>query len=386
MRDLETDVRDAIAAIDQPIDSARGIPASWYWDPTIFGLEQERLFKRTWMAVCFSHEIAGSGDVFPARVAGTEVVVLRSPDGSVKAFHNVCRHRAARVVTQKAKKKRTLQCSYHCWTYGLDGKLRNAPYFDGQPSCKFGDSDETNLVPIRCDEWLGMVFINLDGNAKSLGEHVKPLNDRWQQYELESLSHFATEERSIPANWKVVMEGLLEVYHEHFIHKDLTYRLSESGAKTWEDILTDEMMGFRSVMPVDAPGNPATTIPRLAGMPTEGEAPTEIFLMFPSVSVNVMEDHFVRTIWTYDGPKTTTWKSDWLFVPGAERTEEQARECREIVEFWKTVRAEDLDAVLSVQAGLESNADFPIETRYSPFWEPILQHFHLRVARGLEAK
>ena len=179
------------------------------------------------------------------------------------------------------------------------------------------------------------------------------------------------------------MEGLLEVYHEHFIHKSLTYRLGDDGNKTWEDILIGEVMGFRSVMPDEKPDHPPMKLPLLPGMPSTGNGPTEIFLLFPSVSVNVLDNHFVRTIWTFDETKKTSWKSDWMFARGASDTEEGRAECDGVVDFWCDVRSEDLGAVLAVQAGMESKTGFPVETCYSPFWEPILQHFHLRVANGL---
>ena len=384
LQDVETSISQAIGAADRPIEAARGLPAKWYWDPAVFDLECERLFRRTWMAVCFSHEIGETGDVYPARIAGTQVVVVRAADGGVNAFHNVCRHRAAVVVSEPAKAQRMLRCPYHCWTYGLDGKLRNAPYFEGEPSCKLNGGGENDLVPVRCGEWQGIVFVNLDGEAPSLADYVKPLAERWAAYDTEALPVFTTEERSIPANWKIVMEGLLEVYHEHFIHKSLTYRLGDGGEKTWEDILSGEMMGFRSVMPEEKPDHPLMTLPRLPGMPESGVGPTEIFLLFPSVSLNILDNHFVRTIWTFDSPRETAWKSAWHFAPGADETEEGRTNCRDVVDFWCDVRAEDLGAVLAVQAGMESRTGFPVETRYSPFWEPILQHFHLRIARGLQ--
>ncbi|MET4806191.1 aromatic ring-hydroxylating dioxygenase subunit alpha [Limibacillus sp. MBR-115] len=385
-QNIDSKIREVIGSMERPIESAHGLPASWYWDPEIFAVEQERIFKRTWMAVCFSHEIANTGDVYPAKVAGAEVVIVRSPDGSASAFHNICRHRAAKVVPEPATALRTLRCSYHCWTYGLDGKLRNAPYFEGNPSYKpdAASSEKDNLVPIRCDEWQGIVFINLDGKAQSLHEYVNPLAKRWADYETESLPVYKTAKSHIPVNWKVVMEGALEVYHEHFIHKSLTYRLTSEGEKAWEDILEGEVMGFRSVMSDDNPDHPPMTLPRVPGMPTEGAAPTEICLLFPSVSLNILDNHFVRTIWTFDSVKETSWKSDWMFAPGAAETEQGKADCNGVVDFWLDVRKEDLGAVVSVQAGLESKTDFPIQTRYSPFWEPILQHFHLHIAKGLQ--
>jgi len=380
--DLEPTLIDVLNDVDQPVENAKGIPAQWYTDPDIFALEQERIFRKTWMAVCFSEEVSDAGDVFPAKIAGSEIVVVRDQDGTIRALHNICRHRASLVVREPAKGLHSLKCHYHCWTYGLDGELRNAPFFDGSPSCKAKcDGFETSLAPIRCGEWEGIVFVNLDGKAPSLEEYVKPLAERWRSYDTASFPRFKmVEGKVIPANWKVVMEGLLEVYHEEFIHKDLTYRLNEDGEKTFEDIWAGEMVGFRSI---ETPDHPEMALPRLPGMPESGPAPTEIFLLFPSVSLNILDNHMVRTIWTFGSHKETRWKSTWHFAPGAADSEEGKTLCQDVVDFWDNVRKEDLRAVLSVQAGLQSRTDEPIITRYSPFWEPILQHFHRRLTQGL---
>lgn len=381
LEDVESRIAAAVEAAGRPIEQARGLPADWYRDPAMFDLECSRIFRRTWMAVCFSHEISGTGDVFPARIAGSEIVVLRAPDGTAKAFHNICRHRAAVIVGEPAKAQKMLRCPYHWWTYGLDGRLRNAPYFEGRPEGRPGPSYDTSLAPVRCGEWMGIVFVNLDGAAPSLDEHVAPVAERWRDYAIADLPVFAQHKRTIPANWKVVMEGLLEVYHEHMLHKSLTLRLTDKGERDFEDVMTGDMMGFVSVMPYRESEGRGTALPRVPGMPATGPAPSEIFLLYPSVSLNLIDNHFVRTIWRYDNVRQTSWRSTWHFAPGADRAA-----CEEVVGLWLEVRGEDLGAVAAVQAGMESRTDGAVETRYSPFWEPILQHFHLHVARGLQAR
>jgi choline monooxygenase len=378
------DLAAVLEAITRPIEHARGIPAAWYTDPEIFAQEQDRIFRRGWMAVCFSHEVSDPGDAFPETVCGARIVVVRGMDGVVRAFHNVCRHRASLVVLAPTKKLHSLRCNYHCWTYGLDGKLKNAPFFDGCPVSNGGEN-EVSLAPVRCEEREGIVFVNLDGTAGSIDVHLEPVVTRWQQYDRSKLDRFTTLEKTIPANWKVVMEGLLEVYHEEFIHEDLTYRLTEDGEKDFEDIWSGELMGFRSPMPTAAAEGSGPALPRLPGMPAAGKALSEIFLLFPNVSFNILDNHLVTTIWTYASVKETRWKSTWYFAPGATASASGKALSDNVVVFWEKVRSEDLGAVLAVQAGLESWPSARIETRYSPFWEPILQHFHKRIATGLAA-
>jgi choline monooxygenase len=373
--------QDALARIARPIEDARGLPANWYTDPEIFALEESLVFRRAWLAVCFTHEVAEPGDVMPERVCGSEIAIVRDHAGTLRAFHNVCRHRASLVVQQAAKRQHSLKCNYHCWTYAMDGRLKNAPFFNGAPVSK-GDGD-IRLSPIRCEEREGVVFVNLDGCAPGIDGVFEPLEMRWRTYDRTKLQRFATRRNSIPANWKVVMEGLLEVYHEEFIHEDLGYRLTEDGEKNWEDLWTGELMGFRSVTPEEKPAQAGTNLPRLPGMPSTGPAPTEILLMFPNVSFNIFDNHLVQTIWTLASYKETRWKSSWYFAPGAADSASGRTLCQGVVDFWEKIRREDLGSVLSVQAGLESRTAEPIETRYSPFWEPIIQYFHTRVAKAL---
>ena len=376
------DPHSVLERLGRPVDEARGIPVAWYIDPQHFTLEETGLFRAGWLAVCFSHEIADPGDVRPEKVCGSQILLVRDDAGTLRAFYNICRHRASLVVQEPARNVSTLRCNYHCWTYGLDGKLRNAPYFEGKPVSDGGEAD-ISLLPVRCAEREGIVFVNLDGKAPGIDDHLAPMTARWEAFDRKRLDRYTTLESAIPANWKVVLEGFLEVYHEKFIHKDLGYRLDKSGQKTFEDLWTGELMGFRSVMPPENPDHPELALPRLPGMPAIGPTPTEIFLMFPNVSFNILENHLVHTIWTIVAPRETRWKSTWYFAPGATATDAGRSMCDDVVKFWQQVRREDLGAVLAVQAGLESRTTEPVETRYSPFWEPILQHFHRRIARGL---
>lgn len=380
---VDIQAKDVLEVVERPIEQARGLPAEWYFGDDHFKREQDRLFRTNWFAVCFSEDVANSGDAFPASVCGSELVIVRDADGMARAFHNVCRHRASLVVLKPEKGLHSLKCIYHCWTYGLDGKLKNAPFFNGKPSCNAGGGDDVSLVPVRCAEREGVIFVNLSGDAQDIDAYLEPLTSRWQQFDRESLETFDTREKSIPANWKVVYEGLLEVYHEEFIHEDLGYRLTEDGDKAFEDVWSGELMGFSSVMPEDVDDHPEIALKRLPGMPATGKAPTEIFLIFPNLSVNILDNHLVRTIWTPVSPDETRWRSSWYFAPGTSDTDSGRRLGNDVIAFWEKVRSEDLRAVISVQAGLKSQTGAAIATRYSPFWEPILQHFHARVAVGL---
>ncbi len=130
------------------------------------------------MGVAYACDIPDPGDAMPITVAGLPVILARTDSGEVRAFHNVCRHRAAMILTEPCKKAKRLRCPYYARTWNLDGNLRAAPYFNGSRSGLARgllDRDSLGLVRARCTVWYHWTFVNLDGNAPPIEEHMRPL-------------------------------------------------------------------------------------------------------------------------------------------------------------------------------------------------------------------
>src|SRR5437763_1530093 len=146
------------------LERAATIPARWYVAPEFLTLEKDRIFARTWQAVGRTDEVARAGDFFTCEVVGEPLVVTRDTDGVLRGFYNVCRHRAGNVAAGKGNRK-SLQCKYHGWTYGLDGRLLTTPEFDG-----VADFDKScfGLQAVRVETWGPFVFANLDPAAGPL--------------------------------------------------------------------------------------------------------------------------------------------------------------------------------------------------------------------------
>lgn len=372
-------------SLSKPLTEARGLPAAAYTDPGQFDREQERLFRGGWVGVAFSHDIPAPGDSIPMNVAGAEIVVLRDQEGQVRAFHNVCRHRAARVLQEPGKGLKALSCPYHSWTYGLDGCLKSAPMFEGPGKGPTGslDGEAYGLLPVACHEWSDFIFVNLDGAAAPFADYIGYLDDRFAKFDLAHFPPYTHHELTLNANWKVVMEGVLEVYHEKFVHPKLDYRIGEKGEQTWIDALEGGTMGFIGILPDGEEDKPLGALPRVPGMPETGPAVPDIFLMFPSTSINVMEDHIVRTLWTPVSPTETHWRSCWYFAPDAADDPALRKVCDEAVAFWLEIRHEDAPLVEEVQAGLSAWHPTPRNTVFSPYWEAIVRHFQQQVVNGL---
>jgi choline monooxygenase len=142
----------------------RTLPWSWYSDPQLLRRETARIFARSWQYAGHTGQVAKSGSYFASWAGEIPIVITRARDGELRAFVNVCRHRGFTVARGEGRRE-TLQCPYHAWTYGLDGKLRAAPRSEREPEF---DADELGLLPAAVDTWGPFVFVNPDANASPL--------------------------------------------------------------------------------------------------------------------------------------------------------------------------------------------------------------------------
>ncbi|MDT5192710.1 MAG: glycine betaine catabolism, partial [Mycobacterium sp.] len=147
----------------------------YYCNDRIFGLEQEHILETMWFCAARSRDLPNPGSFKRVQVGRESVLVVRGRDGALRAFLNICRHRGAQLCTEpEGEVRRTLQCPYHAWTYGLDGKLVAAPNLG---TLKDGDGrgiDRTayGLVPVALREWLGYAWVCLADSPPSFEEDV----------------------------------------------------------------------------------------------------------------------------------------------------------------------------------------------------------------------
>src|SRR5829696_6418385 len=135
------------------------LPGRYFYDPEIYAREQECLFGQMWTCVGRADALPTAGDFKTVELAGESVIIVRGRDGQLRAFLNVCRHRGARLCDEEdGETRRTIQCRYHAWTYGLDGALVAAPNLT-----KMQDIDRTEfgLIGVHLREWLGYAWVCL---------------------------------------------------------------------------------------------------------------------------------------------------------------------------------------------------------------------------------
>jgi choline monooxygenase len=203
-----------------PLSEAFTIPAPWYVDSRVADLEQDTVFAKTWQMIGRADQVASPGQFVTAAVAGEPIVAVRGSDNQLRAFYNVCRHHAAKVVTESCGSASILHCPYHGWNYGLDGALKGMPEFEG---VKNFERKDNGLVPVKVETWEAFVFVNLDPHAESLAAFLGRLVDRCAPLGLAKLHYFDRRVYDIACNWKVFVDNYLDGgYHVPHLHKGLS--------------------------------------------------------------------------------------------------------------------------------------------------------------------
>jgi Rieske 2Fe-2S family protein len=190
-----------------------------YTDERAAAAEQELIFERTWQLAGHVGQLPRPGAYLTTRAGDQPVLVVRDDEGRLRAYRNVCRHRASRLLSGAGQCKGAIRCRYHGWTYRFDGTLIGVPEGLG-----FGErlrKSELGLFPVRIEELCGLLFVNLDPDATPLRELVAGLPERLERYRLAELAPFRSGGDEQPANWKVVVENYVEGYHIPIAHPGL---------------------------------------------------------------------------------------------------------------------------------------------------------------------
>ena len=193
------------------------------FDQDLFDLEMLRVFGRSWVWLGDTEDLAQPGDYLTASIGYQSVLVVRTPDGSIKGFLNSCRHRASPVLSEPTGHcKSSMTCPYHNWSYDLDGRLIGIPdrqrmYPDGIPTGEYG------LVPIRIEvAWDKLVFGCLSHRAPPFSEWIAPIAERYGRYRFGTFSRYPRQlDQTYPINWKAFVENSNDDYHVRFVHRRL---------------------------------------------------------------------------------------------------------------------------------------------------------------------
>jgi Rieske 2Fe-2S family protein len=219
------------------------LPREYYVSPEIFERELERVFAYQWHYAGHVSEIPAAGDYFMVEFVGERVVVTRGPDGSVHAFLNVCRHRGHPVCQAERGNVKRFICPYHQWSYGLDGRLLNAPSIEDGDEIRYSD---WGLRGVQVDVWHGLIFICLSPSERPpVSAALDAVASEMLRVEPERVKKVFELSYEIEANWKVLLENFQECYHCTRNHPELCVAmdLAETYALTGDDGRLQEVYG-----------------------------------------------------------------------------------------------------------------------------------------------
>lgn len=193
------------------------VPKGRYLAVEFLQLELELLFPRTWLMACRLEELPSIGSYVEYRIGERSVLVVRESEDSIRAYHNACRHRGTRLATGRGRVG-SIICPFHGWRWNLDGSIRLQ--LDPEEFVPRSD-DDLGLQPVRCEQWGGFVFINMDRDAPPLLEYLDPVPDVLAPFQLQNMRIRWAKGTIVPCNWKTVLDGFLEGYHIPGTHPQL---------------------------------------------------------------------------------------------------------------------------------------------------------------------
>jgi len=371
--------RNLLSALDRPTALAENLPREAYTDPEFFRFEMERVFFRNWTYVGAAGEIPDPGDATPVTLCDMPIVLVRQRDGSIKAFHNVCRHRGPILVRAAAKSLSALVCPYHAWSYDLDGALKRTPAYMGSGRNDSGPLDKScmGLKEIRCDLWRDGVFINLSGDAGCLADVYAPLERRWEHHDLSLLRYGGSQRLRINGNWKLAMENFQEGYHLPMTHPLLN---SLSSLENHYSVVEPAYQGQGSHF-YDMVQGGHGDLPRFPNLPEYWQHRAEYPAVLPNLMFGMHPDHFLFFGVIPLSPSLTEEVFHFYFIGDEALAEKHATSRARVMSNLNSINAEDVGVVESMQAGRHSPAY--VGGPFSPYQEATLHQFQLKIAKML---
>ena len=381
---------------------------AFYTSREVFEADLRLIFGRHWIYVGVEAEIPHAGDVMTVEIGSASVLIVRDDDERIHAFHNVCRHRGARLVQTAHANVGNLVCPYHAWTYGLDGKLRFANHMgrDFDKSCH-------GLKPVHVRSISGLLFICLSSQPPAdIDELDAVMAPYLRAHGLRDCKVAHSTELIEHGNWKLTMENNRECYHCLANHPELTVSLSahhfgfqpeslneseRAQVKVYEQMvkqvqgqweacglpsgevehLDDRITGYRTErLPLDQSGQSQTldtlaASRRLLGSFTDAKSGGLHFWTQPNSWHHFMSDHVVTFAAIPIGPESTLLRTKWLVHKDA--VEGVDYDVRNLTAVWEATNRQDAHLVELAQTGARSPAyeGGP----YSPHTEGLVEKF-----------
>ncbi len=335
-------------------DADWSLPGWLYTDPEYFDVEVARVIRPSWQIVCHVGDLPNAGDFHTLDFIGESVIVVRGEDNLVRAFANVCRHRAMRLVEGPAGCAKKLVCPYHAWAYELDGRLSGVPMRGDYPTL---DMAKNGLAPVEVEIWRGFVFVRLeDDGGPSVATMMAPYESEIAPYrfeELRTISPVRLRERAV--NWKNVGDNYSDNLHIPVAHAGLVRLFGKSyaiEAQPW----VDKMSGYLA----DKPSNNRwerfyqAHLPRAAHLPEAQQKLWLYYKLWPNMAFDIYPDQVDFMQWLPLSPTTSMLREMAFALPDGRREMKLVRYANWRIN--RTVNAEDTWLITRVQRGMASQS------------------------------
>jgi choline monooxygenase len=327
--------------IDAEVSRAWTLPAKLYFDEAAFAAEKESVFARSWQVVGHRDQVKNAGDYFTTELVGEPLLIVRGSDGEVRGFYNVCRHRAG-PAAEGCGSRKLFRCGYHGWTYGLDGALISATEIEGVEGFR---PEDFALVPVRVEEWFNFIFVNLDAEARPLGESLGELPTQAAKFQFEGMKLFERRTYEMKCNWKTYVDNYLEGYHLPSVHPGLNRELDFNAY-----VVEPHEEYVRQFSPIRG-AQAGDSSPRRYAEARE-DLTTDYFWIFPNWMLNCYPDNVSLNIVLPVGRERSLAIFEW-YLPEKDHGSAAAKAS---VGFSEEIQIEDVGICEIVQRNLRSRS------------------------------
>ena len=356
--------------------------APWtYYSTEFLKLEKNHLFKERWLLAGHISDIPHPQNYITFDAVGERALIIRNQDGKVRAFHNVCRHRGAKLLdSERGTCGRTLSCPFHGWTYCLDGELLSVPAVQTFEDLDLG---QNGLVPLDLEIWMGFLFVRFGGTGQSVADSLEPIKDLVAPYQLEKIEPIAGSRyrETRPYNWKVIHDIDNEGYHVPTGHP----ALQQLYGKTYEDSEMGGVLIARAQIN-DNPGRIWSVrqyqklLPQFDHLPEQNQRAWLYFNIFPSMVIGLYPES-IEFYMTLPNTVDSSWYLGASYaLPDDRREVNVARYLSARIN--KLTEKEDASFMRWMQLGMNSSA-FPTPKLSSK--EQNVRRFHKRIQSELPA-